>query len=75
MKVIALIGFAGMAPDGQPFAFSEGDVLELPRGADWLKAGLVRPALPIGRNTAAIEKQTAEAPEKAVLPRPKGKNR
>ena len=68
MIVIALIGFAGMAPNGQPFSVSEGEVLELPRGADWLKAGLVRPVLP-----KSPEKQTVEAPEKTVLPRPKSK--
>jgi len=36
MKVKVLTGFSG--PRG---SFSEGDVIDLPKGVDWLKAGLV----------------------------------
>lgn len=56
MKVLILRSFAG--PGG---AFEEGAVVEMPEGADWIVAGLARPAEP--------ESASMEAPEKAVKPR------
>ncbi len=43
MKVKALRGFSAFV-DGSMVCASEGQVLELPKGADWLRAGLVVPA-------------------------------
>lgn len=57
MKVKAIKGFVGMV-NGQPVPWPEGQVGEMPAGADWIKAGLVEAVDP-------------EQPKAA--PRPKGK--
>lgn len=55
--------------------YSEGQVIDLPDGVDWLKAGLVVPF------KEPLETATAEPPEKATKPRvtrrraPKAKQR
>jgi len=41
MKVKALIGFVSTI-DGEKYRAKAGDVLDLPKGADWVKAGLVK---------------------------------
>ena len=40
MKVKALKSFGGASSQGR-YHYSEGQVFDLPDGADWLKAGLV----------------------------------
>jgi hypothetical protein len=40
MKVKALCGFVG-THDGVKYRAQPGDTLDMPRGADWIKAGLV----------------------------------
>lgn len=64
MKVKALKSFGGASSQGR-YHYSEGQVFDLPDGADWLKAGLVV-AVKEERETAVTPK-TAET---AVKPKP-----
>ena len=64
MKVKALKSFGGARSQGR-YHYSEGQVFDLPDGADWLKAGLVV-AVKEERETAVTPK-TAET---AVKPKP-----
>lgn len=41
MKVKALVSFTGTDGEGVPFSAVAGDEFALPKGVDWLKAGLV----------------------------------
>jgi hypothetical protein len=45
MRVRALTSFVGRV-DGRKYIVKAGDVLTLPEGADWLRAGLVEAAEP-----------------------------
>ena len=46
MKVKVLIGFVSTI-EGIKYRVQAGDELELPKGADWVKAGLVEPVAPV----------------------------
>jgi len=62
MKVKALKGFTHFKPDGDWIMVQPGQELEMPKGADWLKAGLVVPVVKPG----AKEKAVVEAPEQRI---------
>lgn len=62
MLVRALKSFGGRGPWGS-IHVSDGDVFELPHGADWLRAGLVE----------IYDPETMAAPESAMLPPPEPK--
>ena len=65
MKVKALKSFGGASSRGR-YHYSEGQVFDLPDGADWLKAGLVV-AVKEERETAVTPKtaETAVTPKTA----------
>ena len=65
MKVIAVKSFGG----SKYGHISEGKVFDLPKGVDWLKAGLVVPF------KEEIETAMTASPEKAVKPRAKAKRK
>ncbi len=69
MKGTALKSFVATVK-GQKIRASEGDEVEIPKGVDWVQAGLVDPI-----KTARVRTESAaiEAPEKAVKPKPKAK--
>lgn len=61
MKVRALTSFAGLG-----FSHAAGDVFDLPPGKErWLTIGFVEPVV------ETPETATLEAPEAAVMPRPR----
>lgn len=63
MRVECIRAFAAVEGDGRTYAYAEGDVLDLPAGADWLTAGFVKEL-----------KQTPPQPErKPAPPKRKGK--
>jgi hypothetical protein len=61
MKVRCVRSFAGRAPDGSLVSHSEGEVFELPKGTDWLQAGLVVPV--VERAIDQAEKEIVNPPE------------
>lgn len=62
MQVKALKSF-GAVINNNFLSVAEGDVVELPEGADWVRAGLVEPiADPVGAENASIDPT-----EKAVV--------
>lgn len=63
MKVIVVRSFVAQV-DGRKYRLAEGDVVNLPEGVDWLRAGLVQ-ALD---EPAPIEQATVSAPQAAVAP-------
>jgi hypothetical protein len=69
MQVLAVVSFVAMV-SGQSVAVRAGDVVEMPDGADWLRAGLATPV-----EVAEIESATVEpVGERAdVRPQRKGK--
>ena len=67
MKVKALKGFAGRL-DGVSYTVSEGDIIDLPEGADWLRAGLVE-LFTDGPEAAAM------APAETATRRPRARKR
>jgi hypothetical protein len=75
MKVKALKGFTAFVGEDSVSA-SEGQVLEMPAGADWIKAGLaiaVEGELPdvVAPETAAFEPAEAAVPAAARKRKPK----
>ncbi len=73
MKVIALKSFISRI-DGKKYRPSEGDELNMPKGADWIKAGLVRKK-GTAKKPAAPESASVQAPEAAVKPKAKPKKK
>jgi hypothetical protein len=72
MKVKVLKSFVGKyEKDGREIFISAGmnEIIDLPEGVDWLKAGLVEPV------KAAPESTTAKAAETATKPKPKRRTR
>lgn len=57
MKVKALIGFVGTVA-GTKHRVQAGDELEMPKGADWLDAGLVEQVTPAKRTKKRGSKAT-----------------
>lgn len=69
MKVKAIVSFSARV-DGRSYSPAEGDVLDMPDGADWLTAGFVVPV-------AEMERETAVAPtgEKTTVTKRKPRSR
>ncbi len=73
MKVIALTSFVARI-DGVKYRPDKGEELEMPKGADWIKAGLAeKKAVKRSDKAKAPESAALEAPEKAVKPAAKKK--
>lgn len=65
MKVLSQANFVSVIA-GKTFCVNVGDVLELPKGADWIRAGFVTPiaeaeAPKVKPSEAAAEEKAAEA--------------
>ncbi len=73
MKVVALISFVSRI-DGKKYQPDAGDELDMPKGADWLKAGLVRKKS-TAKKAAAPESASVSAPESAVKSKAKPKKK
>lgn len=56
MQVQAMVSFAAMV-NGQSIAVRAGEVVEMPEGADWLRAGL---AIPFAEEGAPVEFATVD---------------
>ena len=67
MKVIALVSFVSRI-DGQTYRPAQGDEIDMPKGADWVKAGLAKKKS-ITKKAKAPESASVETPESAVQPR------
>lgn len=73
MKVIATVSFVSRI-GGTKYRPNEGDELDMPKGADWLKAGLVVKKS-TAKKPAAPESASVQAPEAAVKPKAKPKKK
>ncbi len=64
MRAIVIRSFISTI-DGVKYRGSEGDEIEVPKGADWMNAGFVEPLNATKRETAAVEpaNETAAAPK------------
>jgi hypothetical protein len=72
MKVIALISFVSRI-DGQAYRANEGDELEMPKGADWVKAGLAKKKPAARKKAKPKESASVKAPENAMESKAKAK--
>ena len=72
MKVIATTSFVSRI-DGVKYRPREGDELDMPKGADWIKAGLV--VKKSAAKKAAPESASVQAPESAIKPKAKPKKK
>ena len=67
MKVTALVSFVGFS-GGVKVRANEGDVIDMPEGADWLSAGLVEPFEEQKSVRKAPESAAVEPSESAMKP-------
>lgn len=65
MKVVALRSFAARF-GGRLYKAARGDVLQMPKGTDWVAAGLVEPVDPRKGGDSAKQTATVEPTEKAT---------
>lgn len=65
VKVRAIKSFVGKGPDGIKYRANEGDVLEVPEGTDWIRAGLVVAV----EDWDEVETMAKEPAETAVKPK------
>jgi len=63
MEVIALKGFVHFKPDGDWIMAQEGQVVDLPNGAEYIRAGL---AMPVTKPYKTSKKHVSKPVETAV---------
>lgn len=64
MKGKVIKSFAGRDAQGNRVSYGQGDVIEIPPGVDWVKAGLIEPIQAKGKPAAKRRKKaTVETAE------------
>ena len=69
MLVLAKISFVAVH-DGQTYSVQEGNQIDMPHGADWVRAGFVTPVM-----QDAPETSTLAPTQNAAMPKAKAKKR